>query len=212
MELFLRTGSVVENLCGFRHAMYRHGDPSPNEIRRWVGQGRQEGAWSSVLSSHTREHYSSFGGLSTAVLDDLQVGTHKSKACLTGFFGTSCAVTRIFTHTNFKLCFLGAIGTKRYAYNFFFRHFQEMLTENPNLPNNLLMKDESQLHLPCAVNEQNFRYWSVANPHELLQILLHDSNFTVWCAAWSRGEIGPTYMRMKIDRPSQSQRSVTMIN
>jgi len=60
-----------------------------------------------------------FWGLSTAVRDDLQVSTHKSKACLTGGFGTSCIVTWIFTQTNFKLCFLGVIGARRYTYNFF---------------------------------------------------------------------------------------------
>ena len=34
VELFIRTGSVVETPCWFRHEMYRHEAPSPNEIRR----------------------------------------------------------------------------------------------------------------------------------------------------------------------------------
>jgi hypothetical protein len=82
------------------------------------------------------------------------------------------------------------IGTKSYAYNFF-RHFQKILIENPNLPKNLPMNDEGQFHLPGTVNEQKFRYSSVANPHEIPQSPLYDSNLTVWCAVWSRGDIGP---------------------
>ena len=68
----------------------------------------------------------------------------------------------------------------------FFCHFQETLIENPNVPNNLVMSDEAHFHLPGTVNEKNFRYWSVANPHEFLQSPLYDSDFTVWCAVWSR--------------------------
>jgi hypothetical protein len=51
----------------------------------------------------------------------------------------------------------------------FCRHFEEILTENPDLPNKLLMRDEAYFHLNGTVNKQNFRYWSAANPHELHQ-------------------------------------------
>ena len=61
VETFIRMGSVLETQCRFRHEMNRHEAPTPNEIRRWVGQWREEGTWSAFLSSHTREHYSSFG-------------------------------------------------------------------------------------------------------------------------------------------------------
>ena len=77
------------------------------------------------------------------------------------------------------------IGTKRYGYNVVV-HFQELLTENPDLSNNLLISDEAQLHAHGTVNKQNFRYWSAAIPHEL-----YDPKVTVWCAIWSRGVIGP---------------------
>ena len=48
----------------------------------------------------------------------MQISTRKREACLTGVLGASGIVTWIFTHTNCKLCTLGVIGTKRYAYNF----------------------------------------------------------------------------------------------
>jgi len=34
--------------------------------------------------------------------------------------------------------------------------FQGILTENPDLPNNLLMSDEANFHLLGTVNKQNF--------------------------------------------------------
>ena len=94
------------------------------------------------------------------------------------------------------------------------RQFQETLNENPNLPNNLLMSDEAQFNLPSTVNEQNFWHWSVANPHELLQSPLYDSNFTVWCAVWFTGVNGPCSFE---DEDGQaitviSQRYTEMIN
>jgi hypothetical protein len=47
------------------------------------------------------------------------------------------------------------------------RLFQGILIENPDLRNNLLMSDEEDFHLYVAVNRENFRYWSDANPRQL---------------------------------------------
>jgi len=68
-----------------------------------------------------------------------------------------------------------------------------MFVEMSNLPNKLLMSDEAHLHLHGAVNKQNFRYWSAANPHELHKRPTYDPKVTVWCAVWSRGVIGPYF-------------------
>jgi hypothetical protein len=46
----------------------------------------------------------------------------------------------------------------------FCRQFVGILTENPDLPNKLLMSDETYFHLHGIVNKQNFRYWLAANP------------------------------------------------
>jgi hypothetical protein len=51
----------------------------------------------------------------------------------------------------------------------FCRQFMRILTENPDLPNKLLMSDEAHFHFHDTVNKQNFQYWSAANPHELQQ-------------------------------------------
>jgi hypothetical protein len=57
--------------------------------------------------------------------------------------------------------------------------FQGILTENPDLPNNLLMSDEANFHLHGTVNKQNFRYLSAENPHKLHHRLLYDPEVTV---------------------------------
>jgi len=91
----------------------------------------------------------------------------------------------------------------------FSRHFQGILTENPNLLNNLLMSDEADFHLHGIVNKQNFRYWSNANPHKLHQHPLYDPKFTAWCGVWSSQSLDPTSLRMKMGKPSQSHHNVT---
>jgi len=40
----------------------------------------------------------------------------------------------------------------------FFCQFVGMLTENPDLPNKLLMNNEVHFHLHGTVNKQNFQY------------------------------------------------------
>jgi hypothetical protein len=122
VELFVRTGSVMELQRGFRHEMRRHAAPSSNAVRRWARQWREEGCFACikppgrVLISHTLTLPKCWRP-SSAVRGDQQVSTLKCHECLTGVFGASCIVTRIFPHTNCKLCILWLIGTQRYAYN-----------------------------------------------------------------------------------------------
>jgi len=60
VELFIRTGSITETQRGLHRERNQQEAPSPNQIRRWVRQWREEGSvtckkatWSTVLSSHT---------------------------------------------------------------------------------------------------------------------------------------------------------------
>ena len=47
--------------------------------------------------------------------------------------------------------------------------FQRIMTEDSDLPNNLLMTDEAHCHLHGTVNKQNLWYWSAANPYKFHQ-------------------------------------------
>jgi len=89
-----------------------------------------------------------------------------------------------------------------------------ILTENPDLPNKLLMSDEAHFHSHDTVNKQNFRYWSAANPHKLHQRPTYDPKFTVWCVLWSRGVIGPYFFEDEEGKAITvtSQRYTEMIN
>ena len=44
VELFIRTRSITETQRGFRHERKQQEAPSPNAIRRWVRQWREEGS------------------------------------------------------------------------------------------------------------------------------------------------------------------------
>jgi len=76
------------------------------------------------------------------------------------------------------------------------------------------MGDEAHFHLHSTVNKQNFRYWSAANPHELLQSPTYGPKVTVWCAVWSRGVIGPYFFEDEDGKAITvtSQRYTEMIN
>ena len=59
VELFIGTGSITETQRGFRREQNQQEAPSPNTIRRWVRQLREEGSvmctkatWLAVLISH----------------------------------------------------------------------------------------------------------------------------------------------------------------
>ena len=104
------------------------------------------------------------------------------------------------------------IGTDRLRLQFC--HFREILDENPDLPNSLLMSNEALFHFHGTVNNQNFRYWPHANPHELHQRPIYDPKVTVWCAVWSRGVIGPYFFEDEDGKAITvtSQRCTEMIN
>ena len=53
LELFIRTGSITETQRGFRRERNQQEAPSPNAIRRWIRQWREEG---SRVKSHLVGH------------------------------------------------------------------------------------------------------------------------------------------------------------
>ena len=73
--------------------------------------------------------------------------------------------------------------------------FQRILTEDPDLPNNLLMTKEAHCHLQGTVNKQNLTtpvscksLWTSPTP-------LYDPNITIWGAVWSREVMWPYFLK-----------------
>jgi len=91
----------------------------------------------------------------------------------------------------------------------FCRQFVGILTDNPDLPNKLLMSDEAHFHLHGTVNKYNFRYWSAANPHELHHRPTYDPNLPYGAPFGPVETLDPTSLRMKTEEPSQSHHNVT---
>jgi hypothetical protein len=67
VELFVRTGLMMETQRRFRYYINRQEAPSPKATRRWIRQWREEGSvvckkanWSAVLSLYTRQQCPSF--------------------------------------------------------------------------------------------------------------------------------------------------------
>jgi hypothetical protein len=67
----------------------------------------------------------------------------------------------------YKLQIVHSLSDRDKEVHLQFCRYQGMLTENADLPSNLLVSDEAHLHLHGTINKQNFWYWSPANLHEL---------------------------------------------
>jgi hypothetical protein len=87
------------------------------------------------------------------------------------------------------------------------------VTEDPDLPNNLLMTDEAHFHLHETINKQNLRYCPAANPYELHQRPFMTQNLQFGVLFGSEELLDPNSLRMKTNKPSQLHRNVAqMIN
>ena len=198
VELFIRTGSITETQRGFRREWNQQEAPSPNAIRRWVRQWREE---SSVTFKKPPGRSSSVRTPDNIALVLASVSrsprrsAHKHSQTLRMF---DMSVRRIL-HSDlslhpYKLQVVHALSNRDREMRLqFCRQFVGILTENPDLPNKFLMSDEAHFHLHGIVNKQNFRYRSAANPHELHQHPTYDPKVTVWYAVWSRGVTGPYF-------------------
>ena len=57
----------------------------------------------------------------------------------------------------------------------------------------ILTSDKAHFHLNRSVNKQNFCYWSMINPRQVHEHLLHCDRVTVWAAVAKFGVIGPYF-------------------
>jgi hypothetical protein len=55
----------------------------------------------------------------------------------------------------------------------------------------ILTSDEAHFHFNGSVNKQNSHYWSMINPRQVHEHLLHCDRVTVWAAVAKFGVIGP---------------------
>jgi len=195
-ELFIRTRSITETQRGFRRERNRQEAPSPNAIRRWIRQWREEGSVKCKKQPGRPSSVRTADNIARVLASDSL--SPKRSACnhAPAIRVSDKSVRRILRSDlslhPFKLQVVHALSNRDREMRLqFCRQFVGILTENPDLPNKLLMSDEAHFHLHGTVNRQNFRYWSAANPHELHQRPTYDPKVTVWFAVWSRGVIGP---------------------
>jgi hypothetical protein len=87
-------------------------------------------------------------------------------------------------------------------------NFYFFFTEDPDLPNKLLMIDEAHFHLHGTINKQNLRYWPAANPYELHQRPFMIQNLQFGVLFGSEELLDPNSLRMK-NKPSQLHRNIT---
>ena len=198
VELFIRTGSITETQRRFRRERNQQEAPSPNPICRWIRQWSEEGSvtckkppgWPS--SVHTPDNIA-------WVLTSVSCSPRRSARTHAQALRMSDSSVRRILRSDmslhpYKLQVVHPLSNRDREMRLqFCRQFVGILTENPDLPNKLLMSDEAHFHLHGTVNKQNFRYCSAANPHQLHQRPTYDPKVTLLCAVWSRGVTGPYF-------------------
>jgi len=169
VELLIGTGSAIETQHSFRHEMNQHEAPSPNAVHWWVRQWREEGSVAcnqspgGPCSVHTPEN-------TACVLASVGHSPRWSTSKHAQALRMSGRNVRHILHTDpnlhpYNLQILHSLGDRDKQVSLLFgQHFQAILTENPDLLNNLLMSDKT--HLRGPVNKLNYWHWSATNPNE----------------------------------------------
>ena len=140
---------------------------------------------SDVLSLHTREHCPSV----CICWPQSEAISHKhAQALVMSNSSVQCIPHSDLNIHPYKLQIFERSGQRGHQ-------FQRILTEDPDLPNNLLMTEEAHCHLQGTVKKQNLTImvsckslWTSPTP-------LYDPNITIWCAVSSRGVMWPYFLK-----------------
>ena len=152
VELITGTGSAIETQHWFHHEMSQNEAPSPNAIHRWVGQWREEG---SVTCNKPPDGPSSVHIPKNTAWVLASVGRipRQSTSKHTQALRMSDRSVWRILHTDlnlhpYKLQILHSLSDrdKRVSLQFG-HHFQALLTENPDLLNNLLTSDKTHFYV-----------------------------------------------------------------
>lgn len=76
--------------------------------------------------------------------------------------------------------------------------FQENLN-NDDVLDLSFFSDEAWFYLSGYVNKQNYRTWSVVNPHNIIEVPLHPVKVGIWLAVSRRRIIGPIFFHNTIN-------------
>ena len=198
VELFIWTGSITETQRAFCREWNQQEAPYPNEINRCVRQWRKEGSVTCKKAPGRLSLVRTPDNFARVLVPISRSPRRSARKHAQALCVSDRSVWRILRSDMslhpIKFQVVHALRNRDREMRFqFCRQFVGILTENPNLPNKLLMSDEAHFHLHGTINKQNFRYWSAANPHELHQRPTYDQKVTVCCTVWSRRVIGPYF-------------------
>jgi len=216
---FFRTGSITETQRGFRRERIQQEAPSPNTTRRWVSQWLEEGSVTCKKPPGRPSSVRTPDSIPRVLASVSRSPRRSARKHAQSSRMSDRSVWRILRSDlslhPYKLQVVHALSNRDGEIRLqFCRQFGGILTENPDLPNKLLMSNEAHFNLRGTVNKQNFRYWSATNPHELHHRPTYDPKVTIWCPVWSRGVNGPYVFEDEDGKAITvtSQRYTEMIN
>jgi hypothetical protein len=155
------TESITETWVRFHSELKQQQAPSTNAICQWVRQWCEEG---SVTCKRPAGQPSSFYTPENTAWMSASKGhsPRQSTRKRTWALGTSNSSVRRILHSDLNLhpYNLQTVHSlrardKEVVHLQFFRQFQGILNEDPDLPNNLLVIDQTHFHLHDTVDKQN---------------------------------------------------------
>lgn len=194
VENFIKTKSVVTTQRDFRRHFNNRVAPSGKSIRRWLRKWREDG---SVVNKKPT-------GRTPLVNTDMnkqrvratvtQSPTRSTRQQAQALGMSDRSVRRVLKSIGFhpyKIQLTQIIQpTDKVARS---QMANVLLQRKAQVQGRLLMTDEAHFHLCGAVNKQNCRYWSGANPRLLHERPLHSPKVTVWCGVGDVGIVGPYF-------------------
>jgi hypothetical protein len=161
VELFIQTGSIIETQRGFRHEQNQREVPSPNAIRQWVRQWREEGSVKCKKPSGEPASVRTFGNIARALASVSRSPRRSACEHAQALRMSDWTVRRILLSDlslyPYKLQVVHALSNRDKEMCLqFCCQFVGILTENPDLPNKLLMSDEAHVHLHGTINKGLF--------------------------------------------------------
>ena len=148
VELFIRTGSVTETQRGFRRERNQQEAPSLNAIRRWVRQWCQEGSVTCKKPlgrpSSVRKPDNIARVMASVSSSPRRSAPKHAQASRMSDRNERRVLRSDLSLQPYKLQVVHALSNRNRAMRLqFCRQFVGILTENPDLPDKFLMRDEA---------------------------------------------------------------------
>lgn len=197
VELYYKTGSIVNAQRQFRRERHSRTAPSINTIKRLAKQFRERG--SVIAPKRRRSRTARTAAIVAKVSDAVTADPKTSSRRLSRQTGVTETTVRRILHQDiglfpYKIQLVQKLryGDKKRRLDFC-HWLLDKCNSKPDFMDVLFMSDEAQFHLDGKVNKQNCRIWADQPPQIFQEVEGFSPYISVWCAVSSNCIIGPYF-------------------